>query len=81
MEGVVLEGTQGNANQRPKIPFTKQCGTRNWMDPEMLKDPCRYDGCMADAYSLGVILYNMVTGGAPYTDPYRSDQLFTLIYE
>ncbi|XP_042540894.1 sperm motility kinase 3A-like [Dipodomys spectabilis] len=47
--------------------LTEQCGTPAYWAPEMVKEQ-RYQGRKVDVWSLGVILYYMVTGNVPYDD-------------
>ena len=44
------------------------CGTKMYMAPEMLdkKDGCRYDGRSTDIFSMGVVLFTLLTGEIPF---------------
>ena len=42
------------------------CGTPSYTAPEIIKNQ-EYDGCMADIWSLGVLLYELVTGIHPWS--------------
>ena len=45
--------------------FKTYCGTPSYMAPEMVKK-VQYDGIKTDNWSLGVVLYKMVTGEYPF---------------
>lgn len=47
------------------------------MAPEVIESDCGYDESI-DAWSLGVLLYNMITGEMPFTGTTKSIQSKTL---
>lgn len=59
-----------------------QMGSPLYMSPEQVKDASDIDN-LSDIYSLGVVLYYMVTGQPPYNDPTLSkfDIFNKIVYE
>ncbi len=55
------------------------CGTRGYMAPEVLNGK-RYDPAKADAWSLGVLLFIMVSGNPPVRFAHTNDWWFRAIY-
>ena len=64
---------ENNKNWNPKIcdfgfaafnkeQLKKKCGTFNYMAPEIFEEEQPYDGIKADIFSLGVVLFKLVTG-------------------
>jgi serine/threonine protein kinase len=64
-----------SANHLLKTP----CGSPFYAPPEIISN-CTYDGKMADIWSLGVILFTMVTGSLPWTSD-NQVELFQQIKE
>ncbi|ODQ82548.1 hypothetical protein BABINDRAFT_159112 [Babjeviella inositovora NRRL Y-12698] len=52
---------------QPKALLKTICGTDVYMAPELLRDE-RYSGFAVDIWSLGVVLYTLVYGHAPFED-------------
>eukprot|EP00027_Filamoeba_sp_ATCC50430_P011158 CAMPEP_0168560702 /NCGR_PEP_ID=MMETSP0413-20121227/11201_1 /TAXON_ID=136452 /ORGANISM="Filamoeba nolandi, Strain NC-AS-23-1" /LENGTH=476 /DNA_ID=CAMNT_0008592021 /DNA_START=139 /DNA_END=1569 /DNA_ORIENTATION=+ len=59
---------------RPGIRLSSQCGTKLYSAPEILTSKS-YIGPEVDIWSLGVILYNMVTGCIPWEGECKADQI------
>ena len=61
------------------IPLKKRLGTDNYMCPEMWHKSY-YNGIKADIFSLGVVLFNLVTGKAPFKENSKDkDEYYKLI--
>jgi len=56
-------------DQLEMIPETRNVGTENYQAPEIWEGK-GYDAQKADIYSLGVILFILVTGYPPYLNPF-----------
>ena len=59
-----------------EIDYRKKIGTDNYMSPEQhqcAKQTIRYDGLKSDIFSLGVVLFVMVMGTAPFRKADRYD--------
>ena len=58
----------GLADQLTSLDERKMsiCGTPNYVAPEVMFDSERGHGFEADVWSLGVVLYNMLVGRAPF---------------
>ncbi|XP_066921930.1 testis-specific serine/threonine-protein kinase 1-like [Clytia hemisphaerica] len=52
-----------------------RCGTKEYMAPEIIKGEAWYNGKASDLWSLGIILYELVTGQRPF-DNEDNDKLF-----
>jgi eukaryotic-like serine/threonine-protein kinase len=73
--GVLKVGDFGVAALLEKMPYAKTIiGTPPYMSPEHLQGKATYT---SDVYSLGIILYEMLTGTLPYYDinPAKLEQL------
>jgi serine/threonine-protein kinase len=53
-------------------------GTAYYMSPEQLREDADLDQ-RADIYSLGCVLYEMLTGGPPYTGPSLKDLILAIL--
>lgn len=60
--------------------FLIRCGTLAYMSPRVFARNVKYDGRLADVWSLGVILFIIATGAPPFATPDRSDPRFMYIY-
>lgn len=68
----------GFANEN-KSKITSFCGTTGYIAPELLmKQP--YNGIANDIFSLGVILFVLVTGTMPFRSATSKDQFYNLIW-
>lgn len=57
------------------------CGTKAYAAPEILLRSAEYSGIQADVFSLGVILFVMVTKALPFVSAVKSDESYSkLIY-
>jgi serine/threonine protein kinase len=75
--GVLKVGDFGVAALLEKIPYAKTIiGTPPYMSPEHFQGKATY---ASDVYSMGIILYEMLTGMLPYYDvnPAKLEQLIT----
>ena len=66
-----------NSHMEPII-FKGRKGTENYISPEMWKNK-GYKGVEADIFSLGAILFNLVTGKSGFQSSKRSDKGYKLI--
>jgi serine/threonine protein kinase len=64
---------------RPNCGQVHRMGKKGYMAPEIYADAA-WDTYKADIYSLGVILYSLLTGRAPYKEPIQSDVWFSVIF-
>jgi serine/threonine protein kinase len=64
---------------RPTCGQVHKIGKMGYMAPEIYADTA-WDAYKADIYSLGVILYILLTGRPPYKKPIQSDMWFHVIF-
>ena len=80
--GVAFLSDFGLAKQldasRHLTPTDAEIGTPLYMSPEQVRDPRYIDG-RSDIYSLGVILYEMLTGKHPYADTSNMYKIYEAI--
>eukprot|EP01084_Bolivina_argentea_P208797 355845_1 len=63
--GVAYDISQNNGSWKT----SKRVGKYRYMAPEVAADGVVYDARSADVWSLGVVLFTMLTGSAPYKKP------------
>ena len=51
-------------------------GTKNYMAPEVLLKAAAYEPHLADIFSLGIILFNLYSGSAPFTVAKMDDPFY-----
>ncbi|OXA56130.1 Maternal embryonic leucine zipper kinase [Folsomia candida] len=56
------------------------CGTIEYAAPELVKPEEFYDGPPVDSWSLGVLLYTMLTGKFPFEEPDRKAKILSAVY-
>lgn len=61
--GSVVKGTSKDGSHLLRV----SCGSRHYACPEVVRG-LPYDGCAADAWSLGVVLFALVTGVLPFDE-------------
>lgn len=64
----------------PGHPLDLYCGTLSYKAPEIVQG-IPYDGAKYDNWSLGVILYELVTGTLPFYDDNEKKYEHNIIYE
>lgn len=58
--------------------LSTKCGTKNYMAPEIQLGQ-KYVGTQVDMFSLGVILFIIVTGKPPFVEAVKNDKFYNLI--
>lgn len=61
-------------NRRRLMHTHTFCGKMHFVAPEIYQKACKFDGPAADIWSLGVILFVLLTGKQPYERPDDNDQ-------
>jgi serine/threonine protein kinase len=88
LENILLSSDLSTAKlcdfgQAKKIPddeaWTCRRGKKKFMAPEIVNLDNVISGASCDLYSLGVVLFCMLTGAHPYNEPSLSDLGFTLV--
>lgn len=57
------------------------CGTIEYAAPELVKPEEFYDGPPVDSWSLGVLLYTMLTGKFPFEEPDRKAKILVHLFK
>lgn len=57
------------------------CGSEAYIAPEFFCENLSYQGQAVDLFALGIILFNLFDGGAPFGKANSSDSLFEKIAE
>ena len=60
--------TQSESHELPRTDGTTLLGTMDYMSPEQFRPECGKTSAGADIWSLGVLLYELMTGSAPFAD-------------
>ena len=66
--------------EKHDVYFSGITGTFAYISPEQIHSPDRLD-CRADIYSLGVVMYQMVTGRLPYQDQHAAATLIAHLHQ
>eukprot|EP00350_Pseudokeronopsis_sp_OXSARD2_P000097 CAMPEP_0170553308 /NCGR_PEP_ID=MMETSP0211-20121228/11125_1 /TAXON_ID=311385 /ORGANISM="Pseudokeronopsis sp., Strain OXSARD2" /LENGTH=131 /DNA_ID=CAMNT_0010861541 /DNA_START=264 /DNA_END=659 /DNA_ORIENTATION=+ len=56
------------------VGLSTSCGSPNYLAPEVVSSQ-PYDGCMADMWSAGVILYAILQGALPFSNDHMGSLL------
>jgi len=71
---------QFNINNHESYYFNERVGKTGYMSPEVYNKQ-KYDGRLADIWSLGVMLFMMLIGAPPYEIPTKQNPAFNFIIQ
>lgn len=69
-------GLSAEMDRNGKIRHSGPMGKLNYMAPELFSEDSFIDGRKTDVWSLGIILFNIITRTKPFRSPQRNDSRF-----